>query len=57
MCIRDRDRIFIKANGPVNGFFSNSNIEAGQLEIFRGNISNGIVISFTKGVKMVYNED
>ena len=50
------DRIFIKANGPVNGFFSNSNIEAGQLEIFRGNISNGIVISFTKGVKMVYNE-
>ena len=51
------DRVLIKANGPVNGFFSNSNIEAGQLEIFRGNISNGIVISFTKGVKMVYNED
>ena len=50
------DRVFIKANGPVNGFFSNSNIEAGQLEIFRENISNGIVISFTKGVKMVYNE-
>ena len=24
--------------GPVNGFFSNSNIEAGQLEIFRENI-------------------
>ena len=51
------DRLFIKANGPVNGFFSTSNIEAGQLEIFRENISNGIVISFTKGVKMVYNED
>ena len=51
------DRLFIRANGPVNGFFSNSNIEAGQLEIFRENISNGIVISFTKGVKMVYNED
>ena len=50
------DRLFIRANGPVNGFFSNSNIEAGQLEIFRENISNGIVISFTKGVKMVYNE-
>ena len=51
------DKLFIRANGPVNGFFSNSNIEAGQLEIFRENISNGIVISFTKGVKMVYNED
>ena len=50
------DRLFIRASGPVNGFFSNSNIEAGQLEIFRENISNGIVISFTKGVKMVYNE-
>lgn len=50
------DKLFIRANGPVNGFFSNSNIEAGQLEIFRENISNGIVISFTKGVKMVYNE-
>ena len=50
------DRLFIRANGPVNGFFSNSNIKAGQLEIFRENISNGIVISFTKGVKMVYNE-
>ena len=50
------DRILIKANGPVNGFFSNSNIKAGQLEIFRENISSGIVISFTKGVKMVYNE-
>ena len=50
------DRLFIRASGPVNGFFSNSNIKAGQLEIFRENISNGIVISFTKGVKMVYNE-
>ena len=50
------DRLFIRASGPVNGFFSNSNIEAGQLEIFRESISNGIVISFTKGVKMVYNE-
>ena len=50
------DKLFIRAIGPVNGFFSNSNIEAGQLEIFRENISNGIVISFTKGVKMVYNE-
>ena len=50
------DRLFIRANGPVNGFFSNSNIKAGQLEIYRENISNGIVISFTKGVKMVYNE-
>ena len=50
------DKLFIRAIGPVNGFFANSNIEAGQLEIFRENISNGIVISFTKGVKMVYNE-
>ena len=50
------DRIFIRANGPVSGFFSNSNIEAGQLEIFRENNSDSIVISFTKGVKMVYNE-
>ena len=49
------DRILIKANGPVNGFFSNSNIKAGQLEISRENISSGIVISFTKGVEMIYS--
>ena len=49
------DKTLIKADGPVKGLFGNSNIEAGQLAIFRENKSSNLVISFTKGVKMVYN--
>ena len=49
------DQTLIKAHGPVKGLFVNSNIEAGQLNIFRDNKSSNLVISFTKGVKMVYN--
>ena len=49
------DQTLIKADGPVKGLFVNSNIEAGQLNIFRDNKSSNLVISFTKGVKMVYN--
>ena len=49
------DQTLIKAEGPVNGLFGNSNIEAGQLDIFRKNTSSYLVINFTKGVKMVYN--
>ena len=49
------DQTLIKAEGPVKGLFGNSNIEAGQLDIFRENTSSNLVISFTKGVKMVYN--
>ena len=49
------DQTLIKADGPVKGLFVNSNIEAGQLDIFRENKSSNLVISFTKGVKMVYN--
>ena len=49
------DQTLIKADGPVKGLFGNSTIEAGQLYIFRENKSSSLVISFTKGVKMVYN--
>ena len=49
------DQTLIKADGPVKGLFGSSNIEAGQLDIFRENKSSHLVISFTKGVKVVYN--
>ena len=49
------DQTLIKADGPVKGLFGNSNIEAGQLDIFKENTSSNLVISFTKGVKMVYD--
>ncbi len=49
------DQTLIKADGPVKGLFGNSKIEAGQLDIFRENKSANLVISFTNGVKMVYN--
>ena len=49
------DETLIKAGGPVKGLFGSSNIEAGQLDIFRENKSSNLVISFTKGVKMVYD--
>ena len=51
------DTILIRANGPVNGIFLNNTIKAGQLDIFEENNSSGLVISFTKGVEMVYNGD
>ena len=50
------DKTLIRADGPVKGLFGNSDIEAGQLEIFREDKSSNLVISFTKGVKMVYND-
>ena len=49
------DETLLKADGPVKGLYGGSNIEAGQLNIFRDNKSSNLVISFTKGVKMVYN--
>jgi len=49
------DKTLIQARGPIKGLFGNSNIEAGQLDIFRKNKSSNLVISFTKDVKMVYN--
>jgi lipopolysaccharide export system protein LptC len=49
------DKTFIQADGPIKGIFGNNNIEAGQLDIFKENSSSHLVISFTKGVKMVYN--
>ena len=49
------DKTLIRADGPVKGLFGNSDIEAGQLEIFREDKSSNLVISFTKGVKMVYD--
>ena len=49
------DQTLIKADGPVKGLFGSSNIEAGQLDIFRENKSSNLVIRFTKGVKVVYN--
>ena len=48
------DQTMIKADGPVKGLFGSSNIEAGQLDIFKENKSSNLVISFTKGVKVVY---
>ena len=49
------DKTLIQADGPVKGVFENSTIEAGQLEIFREDKSSNLVISFTQGVKMVYD--
>ena len=49
------DKTVIRADGPVKGIFGNSNIEAGKLDIIKENASSNLVISFTKGVKMVYN--
>ena len=49
------DETLLKADGPVKGLYGGSNIEAGQLDIFREDKSSNLVISFTKGVKMVYN--
>ena len=49
------DQTLIKADGPVSGSFGNSDIVAGRLDIFRENKSSNLVISFTKGVKMLYN--
>jgi len=49
------DKTLIQADGPVKGFFGTSNIEAGKLDIFKENKSANLVISFTKGVKMVYD--
>ena len=51
------DKTLIQADGPVYGLFADSNITAGQLNISRENISANLVISFTKGVKMVYNNN
>ncbi len=48
------DQTLIKASGPVKGLFGSSNIVAGQLDIFKENKSSNLVISFTKGVKVVY---
>jgi hypothetical protein len=49
------DKTLIQADGPVKGLFGNSFIEAGQLDIFRQDESSYLVISFTQGVKMVYD--
>ncbi|MGI9398827.1 MAG: LPS export ABC transporter periplasmic protein LptC [Paracoccaceae bacterium] len=49
------DKTLIQADGPIKGIFGNSNIEAGRLDIIKENASSNLVISFTKGVKMVYN--
>ena len=48
------DKTLIQADGPVVGLFAGGHIEAGQLNISRENISSDLVISFTKGVKMLY---
>ena len=49
------DKTLIQADGPVKGLFGNSFIEAGQLDIFRQDEASYLVISFTQGVKMVYD--
>ena len=49
------DKTLIKADGPVKGLFGNNTIEAGQLDIFREDNPPNLVISFTQGVKMVYD--
>ena len=51
------DRTLIKATGPVSGSLSNTKIDAGQLDIFRESVSSDLVISFTKGVKMIYDNN
>ena len=48
------DKTITQAGGPVLGLFAGGHIEAGQLNISRENISSNLVISFTKGVKMLY---
>ena len=49
------DETLLRADGPIKGLYGSSNIEAGQLDIYREDKSSNLVISFTKGVKMVYN--
>ena len=49
------DKTLVQASGPVKGFFGTSNIAAGKLDIFKENNSANLVISFTRGVKMVYD--
>ena len=49
------DKTLIQADGLIKGFFGTSNIEAGKLNIFKENNSANLVISFTKGAKMVYD--
>ena len=49
------DITLIRANGPISGIFPNNTIKAGQLDIFKENNSSDLVISFTKGVEMVYS--
>ena len=49
------DKTLIQADGPIKGFFGKSNIQAGQLNISKEINSAHLVISFTKGVKMVYD--
>ena len=51
------DKTLIKATGPVSGSLSNTKIDAGQLDIFRESVSSNLVISFTKGVKMIYDNN
>ena len=51
------DRTLIKATGPVRGLLSNTKIDSGQLDIFRESVSSDLVISFTKGVKMIYDNN
>ena len=51
------DRTLIQATGPVSGLLSNTKIDAGQLDIFRESVSSDLVISFTKGVKMIYDNN
>ena len=51
------DRTLIKAKGPVSGSLSNTKIDSGQLDIFRESVSSDLVISFTKGVKMIYDNN
>ena len=51
------DKTLIKATGPVSGSLSNTKIDSGQLDIFRESVSSDLVISFTKGVKMIYGNN
>ena len=51
------DKTLIKATGPVSGSLSNTKIDSGQLDIFRESVSSDLVISFTKGVKMIYDNN
>ena len=51
------DRTLVMAVGPVRGLLSNTKIDAGQLYIFRERASTDLVISFTKGVKMIYDNN